>query len=316
MLIIAFCTYNKQDIDLFLKTVMYGGYCVCLYVLVRYGWSGVLNILSSTSRISSELLNANTLGMCAAYSIIINFHYAVYEEFRPKDVLMLPAIMIIAASGSRKAILIFVAGIFGVMALKSIKDKRSLMNIVRVLFVIAFLLLGVIVIRRLPMFATVTARLDNLISFLQGNETRSTSDAWIRFAYNRLGIQLFKEHPLLGIGIANANIYTDMYYGHYHYLHNNYIELLACGGIIGFTIYYSGWAYVLYAFIKCRNQRSRIYDICLLLLIIHIVMDYGAVFYYGKETYFYLFIFWIEAKMLVKERKHIIGTQAAVGLNR
>ena len=142
----------------------------------------------------------------------------------------------------------------------------------------------------------------NLISLLMGNETRSSSDAWIRLAYVRLGMQLFREHPILGIGIANANIYTSSYYGHNHYLHNNYVELLACGGIVGFLIYYSVWAWLLVTFIKCRKQRSREYDICLVLLLIHIAMDYGAVSYYSKETFVFLLLFWMEAKNLLQER--------------
>ena len=114
----------------------------------------------------------------------------------------------------------------------------------------------------------------------------------------------------MAIGIANANIYTLANYNNDHYLHNNYIELLACGGLTGFIIYYSVWLYVFVTFLKYRKYRDMVYDICLVLLIIHLVMDYGSVSYYSKETYFYLLIFWMEADVLKRRCYSAPGASA------
>ena len=304
MIVIVMCTYSTHDVDILLKTIMYGGYFVCLFIAFRYGWRGILSLVRNDSRISNEVLNANTLGMCASYSVVINVHYFINRKFKLQDLAVLPAILLLLASGSRKAIIIVILGVFGLLLLKNMNNRDILRTVLRIILASVLLVGSLFLLSKLPMFSSVTARFKNLISLLQGNETRSTSSAWIRFAYIELGMELFRSHPWLGIGIANANIYTGRYYGHNHYLHNNFVELLACGGIIGFLIYYSIWMYLLSVFIKCRDHRDRKYNICFVLLILHMAMDYGAVTYYGKGTYVFLFLFWMEAKQLLSERRY------------
>jgi len=303
MIVIVICTYSMRDVDLLLKTIMYGGYLVCLFIAFRYGWSGILGLVRSGARIDNEILNANTIGMCASYSIVINVYYVLYRKIKPIDFAMLPTIVLLIVSESRKAIAIVVMGVFALILLKNINNKNILRTMFRIVFISALLIGIIFLLSRLPVFSPITAKFKNLISLLQGNESRGTSSSWIRLAYIDLGWKLFKAHPWVGIGIANANIYTSMYYGNNHYLHNNFIELLACGGIIGFLIYYSMWIYLLYVFIKNRNYKDSKYNICFILLIIHMVMDYGLVSYYSKGTYVFLFLFWLEAKQLIDKKR-------------
>ncbi len=301
--VIVLCIYEHRDVDMLLRVIMYGGYFVCIYIMVRYGPKGILRLLSDSTRLSNSMLNANTLGMCAAYSIVINLHFILYGKLRLRDVLMIPALIMLVVSGSRKAIVIVVAGAFGIFVLRNTYNRDSFKKMCKVISISVVAVLLIVILSRLPFFATITRRMMNLISLLQGNETRGTSSAWIRLAYNRLGMQLFKAHPVLGIGIANANIYTELYYGHNHYLHNNFIEILACGGSVGFLIYYSVWMYLLVVFWRNRKHRDRKFDICLILLLINLVMDYGAVSYYDKTTYFFLLLYWMEKDNLIHRKK-------------
>ena len=307
MVVIIICIYEFRDVNILLKTVMYGGYILCLYIFLRYGWSGITRLLRSNTRISSEFLNSNTIGMCVSYALVINIYYIINDGIKWKDAMMIPAVILIIVSGSRKAIGIIAIGALGVILLKNMDNRDVVKTTLKVLLCIILFSGLVLLLSKLPAFENITNRILNLFSLLQGNEIRSTSDAWIRLAYIRLGMDLFKSHPIKGIGIANANIYTNMYYGHNHYLHNNYVELLACGGITGFMLYYSMWLYLVFIFIKYRKRRDSIYDICLVLLIIHLIMDYGAVSYYSKETYIFLLLFWIEAKQLQGRRKRSLA---------
>ena len=303
MTVISLNIYPNKNIDQLLTVIMYGCYAVTFYVLIRFGLGGIRTLLASSERISNDLLNANTIGMCAAYAIVINMYYFIYVKRRLVDLIMIPAIIILAISGSRKAMLIVLLGIIGITILKNWEKRNVVKSIVRVCIAVFAASILIIFLLQLPMFSNVLDRFENLISLLQGNETRSTSDSWIRFAYVNLGLELFKQHPFLGIGIANANIYTQMYYGHDHYLHNNYVELLACGGIIGFLIYYSVYIYILMIFIKYRKYRDKEYDICLILFLIALVMNYGAVFYYSKDTYILLMLFWMEKDILISRAR-------------
>ena len=121
------------------------------------------------------------------------------------------------------------------------------------------------------------------------------------------------QNPILGIGIANANIYTQLYYGHDHYLHNNFVELLACGGALGFLIYYSLYFRLLFCFYKNRNNRDREFDLCVVLLLIMLIVDFGAVSYYNLERYFMLYIIWLKMKKIrsnTKQRRYDMVEEA------
>ena len=300
MIVIQYCHLYDTDIDDCIKAIMYGGYFFIIYIFLRYGISGVINLVSDNMRISSELLNSNAIGMCAAYSIVINLYYIVYKKMTLRDVLMIPALIITIVSRSRKAIILIALGAIGVYILKNLKKKGFGVFLLKVLGGIVASILFILAISRLPFMQPIIGRLEDVWEMILGDGTRSNNSAWIRFAYTNLGVEIFKENPITGIGIGNANIYTQAAYGHNHYLHNNFVELLACGGIVGFLLHYSMHLYLVRNLIKYWNYRDREYDICLILLIAVLVMDFGVVSYYSRTHYLVLFSIWKKIKCLQK----------------
>ena len=308
MVILYLSTGNVLGIDDLLKVIMYGGYIVVLYATVRYGFSGMLRLLQSDSRITNDLFNANTLGMCAAYSIIINFFFILNGKISFRDILMVPAGLLLVVSQSRKAVIVVILGVIGIYVLRNISKKGFGVNMIKVLVGIGAILFLFFLISKIPFMQPIVMRLQEIVEMVVGNGKRGQNSAWIRFAYMELGLNLFREHPVFGIGIGNANIYTQMYYGHSHYLHNNYVELLACGGLVGFLIYYSIWIYLLFIFIRYFKYRNKQYDICLVLFLVNLVMDYGAVSYYDKATYFFLLMYWLLRNKLVQQKENALQT--------
>ena len=309
MLAILLCKYWELRPDTILKVIMFGGYAVGLYILARTGIRGVFSLIENEKRLGS-LLNANTLGMCIAYSLLINFYFILYDKkLRFLDLLMIPMLVILIATGSRKAILIVIGGIFALIILKSFNNRKALISLLRVILVVLLLSVITYLVLQLPMMSKLKYRLNDMIIALRGEGTRGT-DGWLRIQYVKLGMELFRKHPILGIGLGNANTYTLQLYNHNHYLHNNYVEMLATLGIVGTVLYYSIYAYFLYAFFKYRKVgRDREYDVCLTILLVRLVMDYGAVFFYNKETYIYILLFWIETERLrAKARNGVSGT--------
>lgn len=305
--ILFFCRDLKPEN--FLKIIMYGGYALLVYTILRYGWSNFRKLISGSERISNEVINANTLGMSAAYSIIINL-FMIFRRKRVQiaDGVIGLALIVILVSGSRKALLIVGGGTGGLLILNSINKENFAQSIIRILaslFVVAALLF---LLSCVPAAAGIMKRFDDLFTLLEGGGDRGT-DGWIRFAYMDLGMQLFKKHPLLGVGIGNANVYTLMQFGHDHYLHNNYAEMLATGGIVGTAIYYSIYLLIMYSFF--RNWRKRhqdeTFNVCFIIFLIWVIMDIGRVSYYDKATYFYLLLYWYELRNVAQmDDEHVI----------
>lgn len=122
MYVIYICYRNESTIDTMLKIFMISGYFVIISSIMYYGIDYFVLILKSSefsisNRLSNDFINANVLGMRAAYSILINIYLFLYKK---SHVCYLPfsflCILIIAFSQSRKAIIIIGIGTFMVSA--------------------------------------------------------------------------------------------------------------------------------------------------------------------------------------------------------
>lgn len=167
------------------------------------------------------------------------------------------------------------------------------------------LITGLIVLKVLSNFSFFTGineRMNGLFALITGKGTVDVS-ARIRQEYVVLGLAVFKKHPIIGIGMGASGTYLNMITGANEYFHNNYIELLACGGIVGSVLYYRIWLYPLLILIKMRKKALHSSSLSIVLIFIFLIMDYGMVTYLSKNTYLYLMIFYVQVKQLHLYRK-------------
>lgn len=281
---------TENSIDGLLKTVMAVGYTLVVIAVIYYGPINVFSLIGAVNaRLKSDLINSNTLGMAAAMSIVINLYYILYDRLRIYSFLAIPSIIIIATSGSRKSLVLLVLGCFLILVLKNCDNKNFIKKFLKLIF--AIFLIGVVVFfaSKLSVFNEINHRMQGLIALVTGVGEVDHS-AWLRQQYIEMGINAFKESPILGIGLDNARLMTRAVYGFDHYLHNNYVELLTDTGLMGFCTYYAMYLYCIYNFITLFKLHDRELFMCITILVLLLVMDYGMVAYYAKETYFYLLI--------------------------
>lgn len=300
MVILYSCYQEDGGIDKLLKALMWRGYFVLIYVVARYGINTIMYLLRNDMRIDNDVINANSLGLAAAYSIIINVYYIIkHKKIKILDLIIIPAFLVLAASGSRKALVLVVVGVIAVFIMRNWDTRQAGKSFLRIILIIAVLLVLGYFVLQLPFMEGILQRMDELYLLVTGQGGRGLS-GYIRLEYIKLGMELFREHPILGIGIDNARIYTNRIYGYNHYLHNNYVELLACGGIIGTFLYYWIYVYLLRSFVKYKKYRDAEFDICLILMLGTLVMEYGMVTYESRETYYILLLFCLEVDRLRK----------------
>ena len=145
-----------------------------------------------------------------------------------------------------------------------------------------------------------------MISAFKGGGDADQS-ALTRIQLMEIGISIFKAHPMLGVGMDNATeIVAPLFYKEYYYLHNNYVELLADGGVVGFVIYYSIYGYLIFILLRYRTLRDRQFNMCIVLLVTILLMDIGAVSYLMKCTYIFvmLFFFCVEKTRRISARSN------------
>lgn len=302
---------QENTVKQMISAIKWAGYVVSIYAILFYGFDNLITMLNNEDRINSVFSNVNTIGMLCALAVVIE----VYELSRNEKLTIsllfsLPSIIIIAATQSRKALLFAAAGIVLVFITKSIKDEKNITGFFRVLCALAVSILGIIVILQLPMFAGVLDRINMMLAAVTGEGTVDSSTA-LRTNMTRLGWEQFLQHPIGGVGIGCPYILSAQYLHKNTYLHNNFAELLAGGGIIGFFLYYGMYIYIITNLIKYRNYAETEYWLCMIMVILLLIMDYGMVSYYSKETYFYFMMLFLEVKIL-RKRSNDSATNSVV----
>ena len=289
--------YSRNfDINILLSTIEYAGYALAVYTVFFYEIGFLKQSLTASIRLENEFANINSIGMACANAIIISAYYVMHEN--KKIIFKLPFILIsltiVAASGSRKALAVLILGIT-YLCLFKYASKNLLKMMLKFAVIIGVLVLAFSIILSMQMFDILNERMTGLIALMTGTGAIDHS-AWLRQQYIRIGLEQFFETPFFGIGIDNARLLLLQHFGYTTYLHNNYVELLAGGGIVGTSIFYSIYVYILYK-LKTNWVNYTFEKVAVLLLIIaQLTMDFGLVSYYSKETYFYIIIFFLFIK--------------------
>ena len=261
-----------------------------------------------TNRLRLEFANVNTIGMACALSCVIQvFEWIFFRKIHLLEVvLIVPLILVVAATQSRKAIVYVIAGILLLVFFKNMDRKDFLKNIFKLIF--SLLLIGLILsaLLQLEIFDGVKERLTGMFnSFLGTGEIDASTEE--RNNMVELGLSLWMKQPMLGYGISNAHIFVDKYMGLDTYLHNNYVELLCGGGLVGFCLYYAMHVYLFVSFIKYRKTNKALFSICMTWLLLIIMMEWGNVSYLQKSDSGYLMSLFVAVKYLEMKNKGETG---------
>ena len=301
MFIIYLFFQDEASMDSLYQIIMWAGYAVVVYSIYFYGVDYFVDRLTRSVRMSSWGINANLLGMCAAYSITIHFYFILKKKKIWAFPMIAVSALILAASGSKKAIFIVVIGVVSLFMLKCVDSENYAKTLLRWFIMGLFLSLAMFYLSKLPAFDIVNDRIDDMLeSFQEGDGDESTN---ARMQLIEIGVSLFEESPIGGVGFSNPRIYAGDRIGIFTYLHNNYIEILAGGGVLGFLVYYSIFGYCAIMLLRYHDFQNMEYNLALILLAVFLIMDYGNVSYESKSTYLYIMIFFMASQKA--KNKHI-----------
>lgn len=221
--------------------------------------------------------NTNTLGMLFTLCVIVSFYFAFYcKEKRYYAITMLQLFVIILTS-SRKSLL---ASVVGLAMMAMLKVQRR--NVVfRVFTIFGFVLAVYYLIMSVPeLYSAIGVRMESMTEHLMGDGGDFSISLRRLFIDNAK--DMFYEKPLLGYGINNfvALIYRRI--GISSYAHNNYYEILADLGIVGFIVFYGYYIFLLLTLLKIwRNRNGSLVKMMLVWLTVIMICEYGMISYYS-----------------------------------
>ena len=299
---VIYAHYQKENnINILFDIIKYSGVAVALYSICFYGLDNIIVAAGDdNSRLGNSFSNVNNLGMFIAFAIIMIFRSFVIKRKYLELLLTVPCVVVIAATQSRKAIISAVLGIFLILIMVNKENKNFYKKFLKIFCAVAVFTFCIYAVSKFSAFAGIYERLQGMMNAFGGNKGADSSSIK-RLRMIRYGINTFKQHPFFGIGIKNTFTITRIYLGIDTYLHNNYVELLAGGGIFGFVMYYSIYVYLIYNIIKYKNADKENSAICTVLLIIMLILDYGSVTYYSKLQYFYLMTIFLHIDLTKKK---------------
>ncbi len=283
---------EEEDIWPLFNSYKWAAVFVSLYTLYVYGISGIFSIFAAAGRLDNDFANANSLGLCVAYAAII----AAYEWlFCQKSLLsmaaMFPCLLLLAASGSRKALVVLVLGVL-ILLFFRYKTRSMLKSIFKM--IPAVLLAGVAgyMLLSTSIFSGVIERMDTLLNLATGAGVVDGSTLERKMMVE-VGWAQFMKTPILGIGIGASGDLLLINGGRDTYLHNNFIELLCCGGIVAFCLYYAMYYYCFRSMLQYRNNSRHHVPLGITLLLLSFMMGMGLVHYEGVSSWFYIMIFFL-----------------------
>lgn len=309
MVCILFHAYSEREnsAEDFLFVIKWSSYIIVVYTITFYGVDYLKKVAASAGKLELEnaFANVNTIAMLAAVGTLIEA-----DEFLDKRKIKLSiifavlSVILLALTMSRKAFVMLLLGVVMLLLLRNFEEKDALNKIFKTILGILICAVAIYALVQLPIFSGTMKRMQRMIAGFTGIG-RVDNSTTVRMTMMEIGLEQFKKTPLLGMGIGNPHNLVIAKMGKDAYLHNNFIELLAGGGIIGFLLFYSVYVYFFKNYWKYRKRKNPKYYICFTIMVIFLLMDYGRVSYYSKVSYIFFLLSFLEINRLkTDERKH------------
>ena len=316
LVVFQICFQDKDGIWKMVNAVKWAGFVVVIYSFMVYGIDGMRAVLVSGGRLGTEFVNINSIGMVAAISVIIVIYEQLY--FRRNFISILFGILnvvVIAASGSRKALLMMMTGLTLLLLFKFV-TKNILKTFIRYIILAVLLIVALQLILSLNMFSGVMSRMDGFWALITG-EGEVDASTQERDLMIQIGWKYFLQSPIIGFGMGASGSILSQTIGKNTYFHNNYIEVMCGGGIFALILYYSMYVYCIYFLLRTR-LRDPLSKLVIILILINIIMDYAAVTYNTKSNYIYLLFFFLQScncRKEVKRNEYKKSTQSFISIS-
>ena len=232
-------------------------------------------------------INSNVLAILSVCGAILTMYlYKIEKLGRVANWFRLVFyVLVILLTGSRKGLIMIPVAVVVIQVM----DGKNIFKLLRnaligalVMVVLYHLIMNVEVLYKIT-----GVRLQNLLEYLaEGSTTEaSLSD---RDLLPKLGMEYFKQNPWTGYGfdcfklVSGKSSNGRVPIGQVgFYSHNNYVELLFGGGIIGFVLYYIPIIYLMIKLLKSLPNAKHM-PYLLAIMVSRLMVEYAYVSYYER----------------------------------
>lgn len=279
-LIIQFCMAqnysSKTALPRCLKIIVAASVMSSLYMLSQ---TPLENLFKNPFGSVSASLNPNMFAVIYSFGAIIAFFFASHLRKRIAYPVAFYLTFMVLITGSRKSTITVLAAIF-LLSVLATNRRHWFLRLMLTLSIIALLLYLIMTVPEL--YAVLGRRFDSMLGFFTNNEKDYSMT--LRLAFMRVAKSIFLENIFFGVGLANFPVVLGTVMNASTYAHNNYYELLADLGLVGFFIYYSYYIYAAVASLKRAMLGSQYARLMLTLVAAILLCDFGIVSFYTIQV--------------------------------
>jgi len=277
MLFVTYYNHKKFNLNKLFIFSLCTGIFINLIIYLFFRDMGTDNL----ERFSGTLSNANLLSIVIIFSI---FFYSLQLSDRKISSMLLftgfivVALLLIFATGSRKGLVLGVfMSLISVLSYTKDNKKFNLFMLYLIPFIVIYLLLEDVI-----QYIPAIDRLKDAIIYLQGGV--GDSETKFRYLFIMDAYEVFKNNIICGVGIDAFQHFTVVG----TYAHNNYLEILADLGLIGFILYYL--IYIPLIKESFRRKNNLLFQGMIVTIL---VMEFAAVTYYMRFFWVFILFFYI-----------------------
>ena len=315
MMVLAVCFVQYietiEDVKGIFTAYMWAGLALAIYVYAQHGSQLWLYLRQNVgadetdiNRLGNDMVDANTIGLYTAVSVLIASFKVIFEKERIWKKILYVAIIVFCfvidmASASKKGLLLLAIGAVGIWLYNALGSKNVLKQLRNLVFLGALGIVLFFVITRIPIFSGIAVRIESFFGTVSGDSGNASDE--LRMNMIRNGLTVWLQHPLFGAGTASSSYYFGVY------AHNNYVEMLMNSGTIGFVIFYIPQIIAvceLFAYQKICKASSKHAILAFALLFSVLTCGFGLVYYY--ERYFMILVVVVAAVPKLAKEQPII----------
>ncbi len=284
MLITSITIYvdTQEDLERLISLFILGVSFICLY---EFYATPVENWTTGLLGGNLPGNNSNEIAFWAACAEMMAFYKAYIKEKKSYYIPVLFFITFVLLSSSRKAVLMSLIAPMGIMLLATYKPNY-LFRIIGILLSVFFVFY--LIFTNETLYNIIGIRMKGLSEFLLKKDDYDTS-LFLRQYFISVGKKLFVSSPLVGRGFGNfSHLLGENPSSEYlnfggTYAHNNYWQILSELGLVGFIIYYSMYALIIFKLAKrVFVERDRLSYLFLVFIVVLMIFESGIVSLYSK----------------------------------
>lgn len=293
---------RRIEPERFLQLVVAAGVLAGLRFCWYTDWSGLADgtyLRGSFGRLLDTVTNYNTYTTILSVPCVLALYCAIVRHQKKAIVPAVILFAIILLGGSRKNLIAIplVALIFALLSGNGAKKAKILLCLLMILIASLYLL------ETVPALSNIRASLEGMFNGLGGSEDAEADGSTQQRMYlMEQGIRVWAEHPFAGVGWQNYRYYNDAGL----YAHNNYVELLASLGIVGFLLYYAMFLRIGYLLCcKFLHHQLAKEDILLLGFAFNsLVTEFGSITLYFKERMILMLVIFYWHSYATKRKRY------------